>query len=329
MSSRSPLVDTSGRRAVAPLRSGDDGADVGELRRRLALLGYSTDPDPRDHFGPATTTAVAGFQETRGLDPSGTCDHATWTALLESEHQLGDRLLCLRSPMTRGEDVADLQLRLGTLGFDSGRVDGIFGTSTQKAVGEFQRNAGIVFDEVCGPDTVAALRRLEGRAGSSTIASVRERVTLLSTDQDLSTLRIVIGSPQLGDLLSSRLAALLAPLCAEVTVADGDQSAQAATANRFGADVYLGLEYTAAEEIEARFFSVPGFESFGGRSLAEAIIAELPATGLGVARGMRLPVLRETRSPAVALRLGHGLDAPQHRELIATSLVRALSSWRA
>lgn len=329
MSPSRQLADEADRHAAATLSSGDDGVDVGELRRRLALLGHSTDPDPKDHYGAATTAAVAAFQETRGLDPSGTCDHATWTALIESEHQLGDRLLCLRSPMIRGEDVADLQLRLGTLGFDSGRVDGIFGTSTQKALGEFQRNAGIVFDEVCGPDTVAALRRLEGRAGSSTIASVRERVTLLSTDHDISTLRIVIGSPQPGDLLSSSLAGLLAPLCAGVTIADGDPSDQATTANDFDADVFLGLEYTAEDEIEARYFSVPGFESYGGRSLAEAIIAELPATGLGVARGMRLPILRETRPPAVALRLGHGLDAPQHRELVATSLIRALSSWRA
>jgi N-acetylmuramoyl-L-alanine amidase len=328
VSSRQQLAVTPDKRTVAPLSSGDEGADVGELRRRLALLGHPTDPDPRDHYGSATAAAVAEFQETRGLDPSGTCDHSTWAVLIESEYQLGDRLLCLRAPLTRGEDVADLQLRLGTLGFDSGRVDGIFGTATQDAVGEFQRNAGIVFDQVCGPDTVAALKRLEGRAGSSTIASVRERVTVLSGGDDLSALRIVIGSPQLGDLLSSRLAALLAPLCADVSVTEGDPSAQAAAANSFSADLFLGLEYTTADEIEARYFSVPGFESYGGRSLAEAIIAELPATGLGVARGMRLPILRETRPPAVALRLGHGLAAPQHRELVATSLLRALASWR-
>lgn len=264
----------------------------------------------------------------RGLEPTGSCDDETWTVLLESEYQLGDRLLCLRSPMTRGEDVADLQLRLGTLGFDSGRVDGIFGTSTQRAVGEFQRNAGIVFDQVCGPDTVAALKRLEGRAGSSTIASVRERVTVLGAGHDLSTLRVVVGSPHAGDLLSSRLAAMLAARCDDVTVVDGDQSTQAALANDFSAGLFIGLEYTPTDEIEVRYFSVPGFESYAGRSLAETIVAELPATGVGVARGMRLPVLRETRAPAVVIRLGNRLAVPQHRELVANSLLRALASWR-
>lgn len=316
-------------RTLATLSLGDTGPDVGELRRRLALLGHATGPDPRDHYGTATESAVLDFQASRGLEASGACDEATWTVLVESEHRLGDRLLCLRTPMMRGEDVADLQLRLGTLGFDSGRVDGIFGGATQRAVGEFQRNAGIVYDQVCGPDTVEALKRLEGRAGSSTIAAVRERVTVLNSGGDLSTLRIVIGAPRAGDLLSLRLSAILAPLCEDVTVTEGDASAQATAANSFGADLFVGIAYSTGDEIEARYFAVPGFESYGGRSLAEAIIAELPATGLAVARGMRLPILRETRAPAVALRLGHGLDAPQHRDLIATSLLRALASWRA
>ncbi len=38
---------------------------------------------------------------------------------------------------------------------------------TQSAVGDFQRNAGLVSDEVCGPETVACLRRLEGRGGTA------------------------------------------------------------------------------------------------------------------------------------------------------------------
>ncbi len=230
--------------------------------------------------------------------------------------------------MTRGEDVADLQLRLGTLGFDSARVDGIFGPATEDAVGEFQRNAGIVYDQVCGPDTVAALRRLEGRAGSSTIAAVRERITVTTNSNDLSTMRIVIGSPGPGDLLSNHLAALLTPMCEDVTVADGDPSTQAALSNDLEADLFIGLEYAATDEIEARYFSVPGFESYAGRSLAETFVRQLPATGFGMARGMRLPVLRETRAPAVSLRLGHGLDEPQHRDLVSTSLVRALTLWR-
>ncbi len=209
------------------MSKGDSGEGVGELRRRLALLNHQTDADARDHYGDATADAVEEFQLAHGLDRTGVCDSATWAALVESEHRLGDRLLCLRSPMLRGEDAADLQLRLGTLGFDSGRVDGIFGPLTQRAVGEFQRNAGIVSDEVCGPDTVAALKRLAGRAGTSTLASVRERVRLQRDARDLGSLRVAIGATEPADPVVSGLAALLTPQCQRIAILDGDWSAQA------------------------------------------------------------------------------------------------------
>jgi N-acetylmuramoyl-L-alanine amidase len=313
---------------ASTLRVGDRGPDVGELRRRLALLDHDTAGDERNLYGDATEEAVVGFQDSRGLEPTGVCDPSTWTALLESEHRLGDRMLCLRSPMLRGEDVADLQLRLGTLGFDSGRVDGIFGPLTQRAVGEFQRNAGIVSDEVCGPDTVAALLRLAGRAGSATLASVRERIRLQRADSGLGTLRIVLGAPATADPLIGGLTALLAPHGAAMRVVDGGWSDQAAAANEFDADVYVGIDAVAADIVEAHFFATDGFESIGGRALAELVVDELPATGVGIARGMRSPILRETRAPAVLVKLGRGLHAPAHHDLVATSLQRALERWR-
>lgn len=326
-----PPTDTSpppGGPPVAGLRPGHTGPDVGELRRRLALLGHDTGADEHNHYGPATRDAVAGFQESRGLEPTGECDPATWTALLESEHRLGERMLCLRSPMVRGEDVAELQLRLGTLGFDSGRVDGIFGPLTQGAVGEFQRNAGIVSDAVCGPDTVASLVRLAGRAGNATLASVRERVRLQRTDSSLGTLRIALGSRRTADPVIGALNALLARHGPPVLILDGGWSDQAAAANEFDADVYLGLEAVDADTLEAHYFATDGFESVGGRTLAELVLRELPATGVGIARGMRSPILRETRAPAVLVKLGRDLHSPIHHDLVATSLQRALERWR-
>ena len=46
--------------------------------------------------------------------------------------------------MLRGEDIAELQRSLGSLGFNAGKVDGIFGPDTQNAVELFQRNSGLV-----------------------------------------------------------------------------------------------------------------------------------------------------------------------------------------
>jgi N-acetylmuramoyl-L-alanine amidase len=266
------------------------------------------------------------------MEPTGSCDPLTWSALVESEHLLGDRILCLRTPMMRGEDIAELQLRLGTLGFDSGRVDGIFGPRTQSAVGEFQRNAGIVYDEVCGPDTIEALRRLEGRVGSATVTSVRERVRLQRSTSDLRSLRVAIGAEAPGDPLATRLASQLSDNVGALLLLDGDWSAQAAAANQLDADVYLGLTTCEEGSVEALYFETTGFESIGGRALAELVVRELPTTpdwAIGMVRGMWLPILRETRPPAVLLRLGWSPSTDQNLDLVVTALHRALQKWSA
>lgn len=258
------------------------------------------------------------------------CGPITWTALVESEYRLGDRLLCLRSPMMRGDDVADLQLRLGALGFDAGRVDGIFGPLTRRAVGEFQRNAGLVSDEVCGPDTVDALLRLQGRGGSASVTAVRERERLRRTLGALHQLRVAVGTDADAAPVMAALAASLQQAGVTVVLTDGPWSDQADAANAFGADVYLGLAVTDLAEVEATYFAVPGFESDGGRRLAELVVKELPAApgwGVGSVRGMRLPILRETKAPAVLVHLGDALRLRANQDLVIASLQRALDLW--
>jgi len=48
----------------------------------------------------------------------------------------------------RGDDVAELQVRLAQFGFNPGRIDGIFGVLTEEALNEFQRNCAL---EVSAP----------------------------------------------------------------------------------------------------------------------------------------------------------------------------------
>ena len=79
------------------------------------------------------------------------CGPQTWSALVEAGRDLGDRFLYRRTPMLRGDDVAELQQRLSALGFDTGRVDGIFGDLTSAALGEFQRNVGLPSTASPGP----------------------------------------------------------------------------------------------------------------------------------------------------------------------------------
>ena len=57
----------------------------------------------------------------------------------------------------RGPEVQELQNTLKTVGFNPGKVDGIFGLATEAAVIAFQRSRGLLPDGIAGPKTLAVL----------------------------------------------------------------------------------------------------------------------------------------------------------------------------
>lgn len=314
--------------ASLPLRLGSSGDDVADLQRRLRAAGHDVGR-VSGQFDGDTMAAVVAYQVAAGLEPDGECDADTWSSLVESGYALGTRLLCLRSPMMRGDDVAELQLRLSTFGFDAGRVDGIFGPTTQTAVGEFQRNGGLVSDEVCGPETVACLRRLEARGGSTPVTGVRERERLRRRSGKLVDLRVAVGTVGSHHVTAAFAAELRQSGVATLLLGE-DWSSQAALTNDFGADLYIGLVIAEDPVVETSYFSVPGYESTGGRQLAHSILRELPVApgwSIGVASGKRLAILRETRAPAVVVKLGDPSVVETNTDLVVASLVRAVDSW--
>ena len=88
-----------------------------------------------------------------------------WSTLIEASWSLGDRILYERSPNLRGDDVAELQSVLNRLGFDCGRVDGVFGPNTRTALTEFQRNMGLNTNGIAAPDVVSMLVRVSSQSG--------------------------------------------------------------------------------------------------------------------------------------------------------------------
>ena len=108
-----------------------------------------------------------------------------------------------------------------------------------------------------------------------------------------------------------------------------DAVAQATAANRFAADAYLGFETQTEPCGLLQFYSVPTFESAGGRSLAELIATRLHDIDdlVPVVRGMRLPMLRETRMPAVQCVFGPVRTAIDAGPAIATAIVAAVEQW--
>ena len=132
-----------------------------DIQTRLAALGYFLGDEGADgFFGPHTESAIRAFQQTRLLFADGIVEDNTWTELVEAGYKPGERLLYLRVPYMRGDDVLYLQRRLDDLGFDCGPVDGIFSPALEVAVTEFQRNAGLNVDGIVGETTFDRLRQL-------------------------------------------------------------------------------------------------------------------------------------------------------------------------
>jgi N-acetylmuramoyl-L-alanine amidase len=312
------------------LRVGASGPAVRDLHRRLTQAGHPAGSG--DRFDDHTESAVRAFQAARGLAADGVCGPQTWSALVEAGFRLGDRLLYHRRPMLRGDDVGALQRQLCALGFDAGRVDSIFGPDTEAALRDFQRNAGITTDGVCGRDTLAVLQRLGDRTdGHATVAELHQTEALRRiASHSLHGRAVAVGEtgglPALADALGQRLGALGArPL----VIHHPDEHVHAQRSNEFGADAYVGVHLHDAADATAAYFAVPGYTSVGGEQLASVLRAELVAAGWPdtATRGMRLPVLRETRMPAVRFTLGPPAAVVSRLDLVTGTLVHALERW--
>jgi N-acetylmuramoyl-L-alanine amidase len=144
------------------MKKNSSGKAVTDLQRRLKLLDFDLGVTGVDGiFGERTVDAVRRFQQDRGLRASGVVDQETWQELVDAGYKIGDRLLYLKNPPFRGDDVKTLQLWLKTLGFYPENENGIFCQKTQKALIEFQENMDIHDDGIMGEQTLKHLNGLQ------------------------------------------------------------------------------------------------------------------------------------------------------------------------
>ena len=314
-----------------PLALGDTGQAVIDVQRRLVEQGFSPGVDPEGTYREGTRAAVEAFQYRRGLRVDGVCGRHTWSALVEAGRRLGDRFLYRRSPMLRGDDVAELQ-RLSALGFDSGRVDGIFGDLTSVALGDFQRNAGLPVDGIAGGSTVSELLRFGSRHdGSELVSAVRDRERLRQSPRTMAGRRVSIAEEGgLGATVGAVRRILVGQGALVTTHHHPEGTIQASEANAAKAEVVIGLRLGTEAGCSTSYYSGYRYSSPGGKRLAELLNAALATTlalpDLG-SRGMSLPLLRETRMPAVICEISPASVVVERSSVIARALLDSLAEW--
>ena len=297
---------------------------------------------------------IRSFQQERGLHVTGELNDQTIRALDESRWKLGDRSLYLQaSPLMRGDDVAALQSRLTEMGFNCGRVDGIFGEMTEAAVKEFQKSVGVKVDGKCGPATIIALLRLTKIVSGGAPAALRESAAQKNRGPALAN-KVIVIDPASGDHeneavydIAQRLEGRLLALGASVFLTRGahnnpSEAERISFTNQNNADLLISLHVDHHANASARgvatFFygnDQHGVHSIVGERFASLVQREICArTDLLNCRthAKTWDSLRLTKAPAVRVDLGYSsndgdaarLARPDFRDTIAESFIIAI-----
>ncbi len=214
--------------ALAPttLYNGCRGEEVRELQQALIDLGY-LGGTADGIFGNNTERAVRSFQKANRLSVDGLAGKTTRRLILSKAEakstpaapapapseptavpaaaptaapsSSGSQSSSLFGTYTtiragnRGDRVKTLQQSLITLGYLSGKADGIFGNQTKKAVKAFQRNNHLTADGVAGKKTLTAI--LSALSGGSSAEKAAASPTAASPAETPSPSAVPTATP--------------------------------------------------------------------------------------------------------------------------------------
>jgi N-acetylmuramoyl-L-alanine amidase len=351
---------------VALYRLGEQDPAVRSIRALLLATGdlSPSNVEAPDVYDEEVAQAVRAFQQRRGLIVDGVLGPHTHIALDGARWKLGDRMLShIPGHMVQGDDVAELQERLLSLGFTPDRVDGIFGTNTEQAVRRFQGAVGLAVDGSVGPETLRAFSDLTRSVSGGSPYTLREAELVRRSGHRLLG-RIVVLDPGHGgadtgtiaheltesevtlDLarrIEGRLSAIgVTVLFTRSATTGPDDLLRATMANHAGADIMLSLHCDSTDQSRASgvatfFWGLDRFGSWSavGEHLANLIQREIVSrTGLADCRShpRGWELLRRTQMPTVRIEAGylsHQEDAakladPGFLDTLAEAIVIAL-----
>lgn len=147
------------------LSIGEKSEEVLKYQKRLFKLGYLT-TEPDGTFGKDTQSAVKLFQELNGLIADGHIGPETKRIMMGGDAQANALVIG-----SQGDTVKSMQRLLKKYGYLSG-ADGYFGSGTEAAVRNFQKNNGLTADGKVGRATMTKL--VSGNVKSATKEQANE-----------------------------------------------------------------------------------------------------------------------------------------------------------
>jgi N-acetylmuramoyl-L-alanine amidase len=218
-------------------------------------------------------------------------------------------MLYHRVPMMRGDDVAELQRQLNALGFDSGKVDGIFGPETLRALLDFQANRRMAEDGIAGRLVAGELTLMARATAKAGREGVREREWLASLPKTLVGQRIYVDAScrtEAEQAHAWRAAITFAriiqdlgavPVLSRSIDTTPPDRVRAVRANRLSVDLIVSFAEPSSDGPCVNFFASAHSSSSAGEHMAQAIAERLDIPTVGRA----IPMLKHTRSPAVVV----------------------------
>ena len=140
------------------LAVGAKGGAVTNVQKHLRAAGF----DPKHvsgTFDERTGAALKAFQQRSHLPASGTVDAATWKALQKSFILSSKPASPAQKLGERSGAVKASEKLLKKLGFNPGRVDGLFDARTQKAVKAYEKKKHLTRDGAIGAGQLAKMKK--------------------------------------------------------------------------------------------------------------------------------------------------------------------------
>ena len=179
------------------LRKNDSGDSVAQLQEMLISLGYLSGKAD-GNYGAQTVEAVRNFQKANGLTVDGSAGEETQKVLYGGNAKKASAAATATpkagatatpAPTTsggtlkigsKGSEVTALQKKLISLGYLSGKADGIYGTKTAAAVKAYQKAKKLTADGIAGEKTLSSL-------GTTATAEATKAPTVATTQAVTST----------------------------------------------------------------------------------------------------------------------------------------------